>query len=48
LVPLGRGRKWGEGVGLWVCVHIHKYCVHMYVNEKMRLVETIPGMGERG
>jgi hypothetical protein len=22
-----------------------EYCVHMYVNEKMRSIETIPGMG---
>jgi hypothetical protein len=26
-----------------------KYCVHMYVNGKMRPVETIPGiMGDKG
>jgi hypothetical protein len=25
-----------------------KYCAHMYVNGKMRPVEAIPGMGERG
>jgi hypothetical protein len=24
-----------------------KYCVHMYVNGKMRPVETIQGLGER-
>jgi hypothetical protein len=23
-----------------------KYCVHVYINGKMRPVETIPGMGE--
>jgi hypothetical protein len=23
-------------------------CVHMYLNGKVRPVETIPGMGERG
>jgi hypothetical protein len=27
-------------------VNIVKYCVHMYVNGKMRPVETIPGTGE--
>jgi hypothetical protein len=30
---------WGKGVG--GC----KYCIHMYVNGKMRPVETISGMG---
>jgi transcription initiation factor IIF auxiliary subunit len=32
---------WGKDVGggTW-----YKYCVHMYVNGKMRSVETIPGM----
>jgi hypothetical protein len=25
-----------------------KYCVHMYVNGKMRPVETVPGMGAEG
>jgi hypothetical protein len=29
-------------VGAWIWC---KYCVHMYVNGKMRPVETIPGMG---
>jgi hypothetical protein len=24
-----------------------KYCAHMYVNGKMRTVETIPGMGDK-
>jgi hypothetical protein len=27
--------------------HESKYCVHMYVNEKVITVETISGMGER-
>jgi hypothetical protein len=42
LIPVGGGRMWGkgEGGGMWC-----KYCVHMYVNGKMRLVKTIPGMG---
>jgi hypothetical protein len=26
----------------------YKYCVYMYVNGKMRPVESIPGMGMRG
>jgi hypothetical protein len=31
-------------------VNTCKYCVHMYVNGKVRHVETIPGMsgGEKG
>jgi hypothetical protein len=32
-----------------IYVHLNikwcEYCIHMYVNGKMRLVETIPGMG---
>jgi hypothetical protein len=42
LIPVGEGRMWGKGVGqsIW-----YKYCVHMYVNGKIRPVETIPGMG---
>jgi hypothetical protein len=36
----------------WICIHIvqwsnWKYYVLMYENEKMRPVETIPGMGGR-
>jgi hypothetical protein len=33
----GRGRKWGkgEGGGTW-----YKYYIHMYVNGKVRPVET--------
>jgi hypothetical protein len=40
----GREKR-GKGVGglMWC-----KYCVHMYVNGKMRPVETIPGLGEEG
>jgi hypothetical protein len=26
----------------------NKYCVHMYENGKMRLVEAISGLGEKG
>jgi hypothetical protein len=39
---VGAERRWGKRVGgcLWC-----QYCVHMYVNGKMRPVETIPGMG---
>jgi hypothetical protein len=29
-------------------VNVYKYYVLMYENRKMRLAETIPGMGERG
>jgi hypothetical protein len=32
---------WGKGVGGWIWC---KYCVHMYVNVKMRPVETVLGM----
>jgi hypothetical protein len=40
---MGVRRIWGKGTGgrIWC-----KYCVYMYVNGKMRPVETIPGMGE--
>jgi hypothetical protein len=40
----GKRKKVGKGVGggLW-CT----YCVHMYVNGKMRPVETVPGMEHR-
>jgi hypothetical protein len=41
VVPVGGGRWWGKGVGGWIRC---KKCVHMYVNAKMILVETIPGM----
>jgi hypothetical protein len=37
----GEEKMWGKGVGGWIW---YKYCVHMYVNGKMRLIETIPGM----
>jgi hypothetical protein len=38
-----QGGRDGKSVweGIWC-----KYCVHMYVNGKMRPLETIPGMGE--
>jgi hypothetical protein len=42
LVPVGRGRMQGKGIGVWIWC---KYCVHMYINRKMRPVETIPGEG---
>jgi hypothetical protein len=43
LVLVGAGRMWGKGIGgrIW-----SKYCVHMYVNGKMRSAETIPELGE--
>jgi hypothetical protein len=41
LIPVDRGRRRGNGV------EEYKYCVHMYVNGKMRSVEAIPGMGQR-
>jgi hypothetical protein len=42
VVPVGGGRMWGKDVGglIW-----WKYCLHMNENEKVRSVETIPGMG---
>jgi hypothetical protein len=45
LVPVGGGRMRGEGMGggIWC-----KYCVHMYINGKMRPVETAPGMVGKG
>jgi hypothetical protein len=42
LVPVRGRRRWGKCVGGRICC---KYCVHMYVNGKMRPVETIPGLG---
>jgi hypothetical protein len=33
----------GDGIERWIQ---DKYCVHMYVNERMWPVETIPGMEE--
>jgi hypothetical protein len=41
VVPVGGGRWWGKGVGGWIRC---KKCVHMYVNAKMILVETTPGI----
>jgi hypothetical protein len=41
LVPVGE-RRWGKGVGGWIWC---KYYVHMYVNGKMRLVETTQEWG---
>jgi hypothetical protein len=44
LVPFRGRRMWGNGRGgLIQC----KYCVHLYINGKMRPIETIPGMGGR-
>jgi hypothetical protein len=37
----GRGDVAGKNVGWWIWC---KKCVHMYVNVKMMLVETIPGI----
>jgi hypothetical protein len=45
LVSVGGGRMWGKGVGGWIWC---KYYVHMYVNGKMRTVESILGTGEGG
>jgi hypothetical protein len=42
LVPVGRRGMWGKVVGWWIW---RKYCVHTYVNGKMRPVETVPEMG---
>jgi hypothetical protein len=35
----------GKGMGGWIWC---KYCVHIYVNGKIRPVETIPVMREEG
>jgi hypothetical protein len=40
--PLGGGRWQGKGVRGGIR---YKYCAQMYINAKMILVETIPGMG---
>jgi hypothetical protein len=36
---------WGKGVGGWIWC---KYCVYMYVNGKMRPVETFQELEEEG
>jgi hypothetical protein len=41
MIPVGRGRWWGNGMGGWLW---YKYWVHMYVKEKIILVDTISGM----
>jgi hypothetical protein len=41
-LPWEERKTLGKGVG--GCKH-WKYSVHMYVNVKMRLVESVPGMG---
>jgi hypothetical protein len=43
IVP--EGRRWGEDGKGCGRVNMSKYCVQMYVNGKMRHVETIPRMG---
>jgi hypothetical protein len=45
LVPVGGGRMWGEGVGEWIWC---KYCIHMYVNEKMKPVKLFQEWGKWG
>jgi hypothetical protein len=43
---MGRKRRWGKGVGGWIQC---KYCVHMYVNGRIRPVENILGVwGDKG
>jgi hypothetical protein len=39
----GEGEGEGGRRGIWC-----KKCAHLYVNAKMRPVETVPGMGEGG
>jgi hypothetical protein len=41
----GRGEDIRKGCGR---VNVVEYYVHIHVNGKMRLVETVPGMGEGG
>jgi hypothetical protein len=36
---------WGKGIRRFIWC---KYCIHIYVNGKMRPVEIISGMEERG
>jgi hypothetical protein len=46
---LGGWYQWEEADVVKGCRSVNtqcKYCVHIYVNGKMRPVETIPGMGE--
>jgi hypothetical protein len=43
LVAAGGEGKVGKSIGGWMWC---KYCAHMYVNGKLRPVETIPGIGE--
>jgi hypothetical protein len=45
MASVGWGRSWEKGVRqlIWC-----KYCVHIYVNVKMRPVESITGMVEGG
>jgi hypothetical protein len=45
LVPMGAGRRW-EKEGEYSINTV--YSTYMYVNGKMRSVETVPGMKERG
>jgi hypothetical protein len=41
----GGGGRRRKGVGEWIWC---KYCVHIYVNGKIRPVETIPGIEAMG
>jgi hypothetical protein len=43
-VSVEGGRMCGKGIGGRTCC---KYCVHMYVNGKLRCFEIITGMGSR-
>jgi hypothetical protein len=42
MISLGGGRRGRKVVGWWIW---WKYCVHMYVNGKMKTAKTIPGLG---
>jgi hypothetical protein len=44
LVPVGGGRIWGKGGGEWIS---YKYCVHMYINEKMRQLKLFQEWGRK-
>jgi hypothetical protein len=43
VVPEGGGENVGKGCRR---VNMLQYCVHMYVNGKMRLIGTLPRMGK--
>jgi hypothetical protein len=42
VIPVWGGKMWIEGIGVWIT---YKYCVHIYVNGKIRPVENISGVG---